>query len=141
MLNRLRELFGRPPAGGSGAMAERHAAEWLRRERGFRILAMNWRNPRDLREELDLVCEDGGVLVFVEVKARNALAMVPGYYAVDRRKKRALTRACKAYLARLRPKPFTFRFDIVEVALPIGRGTPVVRHFENIPLFSKHYGG
>jgi putative endonuclease len=145
MLRRLLDYFA-PDSGGSGARGERLAADWLRRERGFAIIAQNWRNPRDERQEIDLICEDHEVLVFVEVKARVADALVAGYFAVDARKKRVLTRACKAYLARLRSKPRTFRFDVVEVAIPRNSGiaepaAPIVRHFENVPLFSKHYRG
>lgn len=140
MLRKLLDLF-RPDRGDAGAASERLAAEWLARERGFAVVARNWRNPRDRREEIDLVCRDRGALVFVEVKARSASALVPGYYAVDRRKKRVLLRACKAYLARLRTKPLTFRFDVVEVSLPDGARHPAVLHFENVPLFPKHYRG
>lgn len=154
MLRKLLKFFG-SDRGGSGAFAERLAADWLRRERGFAVIARNWRNPRDERQEIDLVCRDGNVLVFVEVKARVADALVPGYFAVDERKKRAVLRACKAYLARLRSKPLTFRFDVVEVAIPrahrVRTGSdqaenrpgeePVVQHYENVPLFSKHYRG
>lgn len=141
----LRAQFGaKPPdAGGEG---ERLAADWLRRERGFEIVARNWRNPRDRRDEIDLVCRDGGVLVFVEVKARSAAALVPGYYAVDARKKRVVRRAATAYLAGLAQRPATFRFDVVEVSLtgPAAaalRGGPEIRHFENVPLFSKYFRG
>jgi putative endonuclease len=124
----------------AGARAERDAADWLRRERGFTVVARNWRNPRDRREELDLVCRDGPALVFVEVKARAAGALVPGYFAVDRRKKRVLRRAIRAYLRLLATRPETFRFDVVEIALPIrAGGAPRILHFENIPLFSKHF--
>jgi len=70
-------------AGGGG---EQLAAAWLARERGFAIVARNWRSPRDRRDELDLVGRDGEALVFVEVKTRAAGALVPGYYAVDARK-------------------------------------------------------
>ncbi len=88
------------------------------------------------------MCRDRDVLVFVEVKARAAGALVPGYYAVDRRKKAVLLRATKAYLSRLNDKPRTFRLDIVEVELPFAPGgEPTVRHFENVPLFSKSYRG
>jgi putative endonuclease len=117
------------------------AARFLRRERGYEIVARNWRNPRDRREELDLICRDGAVLVFVEVKARSEGSLVPGYHAVDWRKKRVLLRACAAYLRQLRPPPTTYRLDVVEVVLPRGDGSdvPVVNHFENIPLFPKHH--
>lgn len=124
-----------------GETGERLAADFLRRERNFKVVVRNWRSPRDRRAELDLVCRDGAVLVFVEVKTRTVGALVPGYFAVDRRKKRALLRVCGAYLAQLAPRPDTFRFDIVEVALPAdgADGVPVVRHFANIPLFPKRF--
>ncbi|ACB77183.1 protein of unknown function UPF0102 [Opitutus terrae PB90-1] len=139
MLERMRRLLGLRPADDAGAAGERLAAAWLQRERGFRVVARNWRNPRDRREELDLVCRDREVLVFVEVKSRAANALVPGYYAVDKRKKRVLGRAIKAYLARLTAKPATFRLDVVEIAEGGGDAEPTVRHFENVPLFGKHF--
>lgn len=140
----LRQLFvcvARVGSPARGAAGEALAADWLRRERGFAIVARNWRNPRDRREEIDLVCRDGAVLVFVEVKARAADALVPGYYAVDRRKRRVLRRAVKAYLAGLRPRPTTHRFDIVELALAAGASPPIIRHFQNIPLLGRGYRG
>ncbi|PTX91317.1 YraN family protein [Opitutus sp. ER46] len=138
---RLRQWLARP---NTGAWAERLAADWLQRERGFAIVARNWRNPRDRREELDLVCRDGDVLVFVEVKARSERARVSGYYAVNARKKRVLARAAKSYLRRLRPAPPFFRFDVVEVTIPVPaadgtRGEPEIRHFDRVPLFGKDY--
>lgn len=133
----LQGLFAAARPADSGRRGERLATEFLRRARGFEIVARNWRNPLDLREEIDLVAKDGEILVFVEVKARAAGALVPGFFAVDRRKKRALGRACAAYLRLLRVKPLTFRLDVVEVAL--GPGAPAIRHFENAGLFSKHF--
>jgi len=133
---RLQNLFQAARSRSAGARGELLAERHLRR-RGFVIVARNWRSPRDRREEIDLVVWDGTALVFVEVKARAGSARVPGYYAVNARKKRVLRRVIGSYLARLRPAPRTFRFDIVEVAwMP---GGSEVRHFENIPLFSKHY--
>lgn len=123
-----------------GDQGEQWAAEWLIRERKFEIVTRNWRSPRDRREELDLVCRDGDVLVFVEVKARAADALVPGFYAVDQRKRKVLRRAISAYLASFREKPHTVRFDVVEVILPEGTSArPEILHFENVPLFSKHF--
>lgn len=150
MLRFLQSWLGQNESGGD--RGERLAAAWLKRERGFRIVAQNWRNPRDRRDEIDLVCRDEEVLVFVEVKARAADALVPGYHAVDERKKRALRRAIEAYLANLEEKPVTFRFDVVEVSLPTaeskqraaecsGEAGPEILHFENVPLFSKYFRG
>lgn len=93
------------------------------------------------------MCRDGEVLVFVEVKTRSAAALVPGYFAVDRRKKKVLLSAIRAYLDRLTQRPRTFRFDIVEVVLSDTRCGGVVNrddvleviHFESVPLFPKHF--
>ena len=120
----------------TGVRGEQRAAEYLRRERGFRIVARNWRNPRDRRDEIDLVARDGDVLVFVEVKTRALGALVTGYHAVNQRKLTVLRRAMKAYMKGLAVKPLTVRLDVVEVALSAG-GSPdrvEIRYFANIPL-------
>jgi putative endonuclease len=142
VLHWLQRLMGSKPEPGSGGLGERLAAEWLQRERRFKLLARNWRSPRDRRDEIDLVCEDGDVVVFVEVKARAAGALVSGYHAVTARKKRVLRRAIRSYVAQLRQKPRTFRFDVVEIGLPDAEGRPPqILHFENVALFSKYYRG
>lgn len=138
-----RRVAGYSAATERGAGGERTAAAWLERERGFRTLARNWRNPHDEREELDLVCRDAEVLVFVEVKTRAPGALVSGYHAVNQRKRDVLRRAALAYLRRLplASRPRTFRFDIVEVEsalAPAALAAVTVRHFENVPLFRKH---
>ncbi len=118
-----------------GALGEDAAAEFLRSEKKFAILRRNWRHGRD---EIDLIGRDGEALVFVEVKTRAAHSRVAGYHAVDKRKKAALLRASRAYIAQLVEKPRTFRFDIVEVEHVDGERT-ALRHFENVPLFGKGY--
>ncbi len=128
----------RSEASAAGSRGEQAAADYLQRRHGFRIVTRNWRNPRDEREEIDLVARDGDVLAFVEVKTRAAGALVPGYHAVDDRKKRVLRRAVHAYLSALPEQPLTFRFDVVEVSLS-DRLPPQCLHFENIPLFPKGY--
>jgi putative endonuclease len=131
-------ILGENAAVRRGAFGERLAAARLKKY-GMKIIARNWRSPRDQRDEIDLVCLQGDVLVFVEVKTRAVGALVSGYFAIDRRKKTALKRAIDAYLRALRPtdRPKTFRFDVVEVEMA---AEPIVRHFENVPLFEKEYG-
>lgn len=131
-------MFSRSRSGGAsdaGAAGERAAERFLRERHGFEVIARNWRHGR---EEIDLICKDGDVMVFVEVKARAAGALVPGYYAVNRRKKKALRRVIHAFLTSLKSRPRTFRFDIVEVELVAGRPDQVLM-FQNIPLFPKGY--
>ncbi len=145
MLSWLKAVWNRtahPPGptaeAAEGARGEQAAADFLRSRHGFVVVTRNWRSPRDRRDEIDLVCRDGDVLVFVEVKARAAGALVAGYHAVDERKKRALRRAVHAYLAQLNPPPRTFRFDVAEVTHS-GRLPPQVLHFENVALFPHGY--
>lgn len=121
----------------TGDLGERVAANFLA-DGGYKILARNWRSARDRRDEIDLICRDGEVLVFVEVKTRTSTALVPGYFAVDKRKKTVLRRAATVYLRQLHPPPETFRLDVVEVTTAENR-QPEVRHFENVPLFPKHF--
>ncbi len=61
----------RPNARGTlGSSGERLAAGWLE-ARGFRVLARNWRCAYG---ELDLIAEEAGELVFIEVKTRRGIA-------------------------------------------------------------------
>jgi len=141
MLSWLKEFLPGGRNANAGERGERLAAEWLRRERDFSIVARNWRNPRDRRDEIDLVARDGEALVFIEVKTRAPGALVPGFHAVDARKKRVLRRAAEAYLAGLRDKPLTFRLDVVEVVLTAGSSDAAaeILHFENVALFGKDF--
>lgn len=106
-------------------LGEEVAARHLER-RGLRVLARNWRIRLG---ELDLVAQDGPVLVFVEVKARRSDAFVDPSAGVDIRKRHRLRRLAEAYLALERPDPSPCRFDVVSVVLEQGRDrTPAVRH-------------
>jgi putative endonuclease len=140
MWQRLKSWLGRAPflrTVSAGERGEKLAGVFLKQQ-GYAIVARNWRSPRDRRDEIDLICRDGAVVVFVEVKTRAAHALVSGYHAVDGRKKSVVLRAAKVYLRQLRPPPHTYRFDVVEVSLAPGR-LPEVRHYENVELFQKHF--
>lgn len=123
---------GEPSREAVGLAGEREA-ERLLKAKGFGVLARNWRNGR---HEIDLICRDREALVFVEVRARSVDALVGGYASIDQKKKRSVLQACRAYLAKTRPKPVTQRFDVVEVEHRDGE-ILVARHFENVPLFDK----
>ncbi|MGF1449299.1 MAG: YraN family protein [Opitutales bacterium] len=118
-----------PSRARTGQRGEREAARLLRRK-GFKILARNWRRGR---LELDLVCREGPVLVFVEVRTRQSGARIAGFDSLSRPKKQALKRAASAYLQALRNKPDHFRFDLVEVTQS-DTGDFLPKHFENIDL-------
>ena len=132
----FRWLSQTPATSKRGEAGERVAERYLRREKGFKRIARNWRNPQDRREEIDLVMKDGEVLVFVEVKTRAMDALVPGYHAVDAAKRKILRRGIAAYLRGLSTQPVTHRLDVVEVGWPVeGRKEPPkLRHIERVAL-------
>ena len=100
--------------------------------KGYRVLDRNYRFGR---EEVDVVAfqptprDDGGVIVFVEVKARSGTGYGRPEAAVDEAKQRAVLRVAEAYLHERRLIPSPTRFDVV--AVQFGPGEPAVEHFEN----------
>jgi putative endonuclease len=143
IFNKVSGLFyGRPEKlasdstwGERGQYGEDLAVDYCKHTLGFKVIARNWRHKRD---ELDIVCLDAGVLVFVEVRARAADALVGGYHSIDTHKKRVLQRGSKAYINQLQNPPEHVRFDVIDVSLS-DEGEGDVRHYGNVPLFSKHY--
>jgi len=96
-----------------GRDAETAAADYLTRA-GFNVLE---RNVRLGHGEIDLVCRDGDVLVFVEVKCRRATWGDPPAAAVSWHKQRRLTRLAQHYLKWRRLEGVRCRFDVVSVTV------------------------
>jgi len=120
----------------SGKWGEKQAERFLRRNR-YRILGRRVRVGA--RDEIDLVARKQKTLVFVEVKTRRSETFGRPVSAVDRSKRRVLSRAAVRYLARLRFRPVCFRFDVVEVIGSPDSKDPVIRHIENaFPLDSRY---
>jgi putative endonuclease len=101
------------------ALAERE----LRRA-GLRILERRYRTRHG---EIDIVAEDGDILVFVEVKTRTRTVHGAPSAAVTPRKRGRIARVAAAFLqsAGLAERPC--RFDVVEV-LPAPSGGTTIRH-------------
>ena len=109
-----------------GQEGEAAAEQYLRRK-GYRIVA---RNLRSQLGELDLVAEDGRVLVFVEVKARRTGAFGGAIYAVHQRKQEKLIQLAALYLARHHIKDRLCRFDVV-LLQAVGDGPAQIEHIQN----------
>ena len=78
------------------------------------------------------------MVVFVEVKTHRWHSAFAGrLWAVGRRKKRNVLRACANWLIR-RKWHGNFRFDVIEVYGEEG-GVPEIDHIENVPLFPPHW--
>jgi putative endonuclease len=95
----------------TGRLAEDLAVRFLE-ERGFRVLARNWRRPE---AELDLVADHGGVCVFVEVRSRTGVDHGHPLETVTPRKRAQIARAARLYLHEEAPVAAAFRFDVVGV--------------------------
>ena len=93
-----------------GLSAESRAALFLI-AKAYRILERRWKTPFG---EIDIVARRRGVVVFVEVKARDQLD--DAAEAVTERQQRRIVAAAEAWLAR-HPQPGVrdFRFDAVLV--------------------------
>lgn len=107
--------------------AEELAARLLE-ERGFRILQRNWRRPEG---EVDLVAEDRGVLVFVEVRSRTGEEHGHPLETVNTRKRHRVVRAARLYLQECPVTSNEFRFDVVGVVFPREGGSPTLVHIED----------
>ena len=90
-----------------GARAEEQAARFLA-GRGLKILARNYRCRGG---EIDLVCRDGAILVFVEVRLRTNRDFGGAAASITPAKQRRITLAANHYLAG-KPLP-ACRFDAV----------------------------
>lgn len=108
-----------------GRAAEALAAEWLA-ARGFRILARNHRCPRG---EVDLVCEEGEALSFVEVRSRSSEAQGGPEETVGRRKARRVVLAASDWALRNGGLDRTLCFHVV--AVTFGAGAPRVELFRD----------
>ena len=91
-----------------GKEAEERAAAYLQSQ-GLAIAARNWRCRGG---EIDLVCRQGNVLVFVEVRARRRMDYGGAAASIDAGKRRRLIHAAGNYLASLGRLP-ACRFDAV----------------------------
>ena len=94
-----------------GQASEMQAEQFLV-AKGYRILD---RNVRTRLGELDLVADDHGVVVFVEVKGRTTDAFGGALLAVDHRKRVKLTKLAAQYLAQRHWSDKVCRFDVVLV--------------------------
>ena len=118
------KLFGRREKNGTayekGLRGEKAALAHLKKK-GYRILEKRWRCPGG---EVDLICEDGETIVFVEVKYRPDGHEGDGTAAVTPEKMRRLCLCADRYLG---PNPDrNARIDILEITMD------GIRHIQNV---------
>ncbi len=109
------------------------------RDKGYTVVARNWRNPRR-KGEIDIVAWDSDVLCFVEVKTRTKKTLIPAETAVDRDKMKELIGMSRLYLRQL-PVGTRFRFDVVTVYLLEGKEPEITLFKEAFGWRTLQYNG
>jgi putative endonuclease len=104
-------------------LAEKHLLD-----KGYTISERNVRTPYG---EIDLVAESGGVLVFVEVKARSSAMFGFPETGLTPAKRTHLLNAIQAYLQEHPEIENDWRVDVIAIQRLKGNPVPEVVHFEN----------
>ena len=107
-----------------GRRGEEFAAAYLQQE-GYRIVAANFATPVGRNRtgvpivvEIDIVAYDGDMLCFIEVKARSSVWFAEPQVNVDRRKRRQIARAARAYRRMFGLEGARYRYDVVTLVVP-----------------------
>ncbi len=116
-----------------GKKGEDLATRYLQ-ERGYSILVRNYRQRYG---EIDLIVEHGKILVFVEVKTRQAGASYFPAEAVTRRKQAQISRVAQGYLLHHNLFDRPARFDVISISISPA-GQPEIAHIAN--AFELSYG-
>jgi putative endonuclease len=80
---------------------------------GLTILAQNWRTGH---AEVDIIAQEGNIIVFVEVKTRSSDRFGPPEFFITPQKKRMLAGAASVYCEKIE-HPGEIRFDVVSIIL------------------------
>lgn len=110
----------------TGVWGEQAACRFLI-SRGYSILEKNWRAGHG---EIDIIAENRGTIVFIEVKTRHSTAFGDPVEALTHRKQHALRQAITAYLTKHRIH--RFRVDVISILTVEGRAT--LTHLKDVEL-------
>jgi putative endonuclease len=108
-----------------GRGGEEIAWDHLRRA-GYTLVE---RNARTRFGEIDLIVEQRGTVVFVEVRSRTSARFGTALESIDGRKRRRLALLAADYLAKRRLEDRRARFDVI--AIEWQDGAPMIDHVEN----------
>jgi putative endonuclease len=104
-----------------GAEAEQRAVRFLEGQ-GYRVIHRNYACRMG---EVDLICEDGETLAFVEVRYRKASRYGYPEETITREKKRRIANTARYFLLeRKLPAERECRFDVVSI---LGENEPILQ--------------
>jgi putative endonuclease len=93
--------------------------------KGFEVLERNykWKNA-----EVDIICKKNNLLVVVEVKTRNSIALGEPYLSVTRSKQRQIIKVTNRFIE-LNDVQEEIQFDVVSIIL--NQHQTKIEHIEN----------
>jgi putative endonuclease len=94
--------------------------------KGYDILERNWRFSRS---EIDIICKQSEILVFVEVKTRTSIHFGFPEEFVTERKEELIMDAASEYMKQIKHE-WEIRFDIISVILH-KHHSPTIRHIKD----------
>lgn len=109
----------------TGNLGEKFAKEHLL-NKGWKIIETNWHAGK--LGEIDIIAQDGGETVFIEVKTRKSLNFGHPFEAIDYHKIKNLYTAALTYMQK---KKGAYRIDVIGIIL---NNPPVIEHLKNISL-------
>ncbi len=110
----------------TGLRGETMAVELLK-EKNYNILEKNYSNRFG---EIDIIAEDCGTIVFVEVKTRKNYRFGRPHEAVDYEKIRHIKNTADRYIAQKQWYRLPIRYDIIEIILEEDEKNKI-NHIEN----------
>lgn len=111
-----------------GNYGEDLACEYLKKQ-GYKILERNYRIRGG---EIDIVCKDGGYLVFVEVKTRWSHDYGPPSESITPWKIKFLIKAAKFYVNKIGWGDGPYRLDFVGIDYADDPQNPKIELIKNI---------
>lgn len=129
-------MFGKIKQGAAtpvGQQGESLACQYLSRQ-GYKVIVRNYRTKLG---EIDIIAEEQGTLVFVEVKTRRGHQCGHPFEAVTCNKCRQISKVALEYLAETGREGQSARFDVVAISF-VGEAAPVFELVKN--AFDLSYG-
>jgi len=108
-----------------GKLGEDIAAKYLI-AKDYLVLERNWGNKWG---EIDLICRDGAILVFVEVKTKRGITFGRPEEMVDSRKLQQIKRMAALYSAGIKGE---MRIDVVAVILNYDLSQNEIIHYSGV---------
>jgi putative endonuclease len=111
-----------------GRWGEQTAESYLIRK-GFQIIDKNVRTPYG---EIDLIGNEDGIIVFIEVKTRVSTNFGLPEESITNKKRQHMINAAEDYIQNHPSLEKGWRLDVIAIRKLPGNQTPEIVHFENV---------